>query len=275
MLSHDFFSLSAWGTQLDKIMKKETNIIRKNWAFFNSVKNFENLKSNEFIYSKTLELLKPIIDLSIKKLSNSNYNIDPVGDKFSFITSIMSSAYKRHGTILEQALKERLKENNNFEVYNKQKFLITNKAKTLAALKEKAIHEMKFINLKYDNEAKADFLEVDLIVYDKLTNIVSSYEIKRGNGYLDAGKKRSVRQELMSVNFLLKDWMKINRDITVKTAHSFVISYYGYRALPKPFSLIKEELNNHFSYPVINEVEKVNSYFKDKLHNMISQKIYG
>ena len=256
-------------------MEKEKNIIRKNWAFFNSVKNFENFKSQKNIYSKTLELLKPTIDLSIKKLSNSDYNIDPVGGKFSFITSIMSSAYKRHGTILEQAIKERLKENKNFEVYNKEKFFITNKAKTLAALKEKNIYEMKFINLEYGSEIKGDFLEVDLIVYDKLRNIVSSYEIKRGNGYLDAGKKRSVRQELMSVNFLLKDWMKINKNINVKTAHSYVISYYGYKALPEPFSLTKEDLDEHFSYFVTQEVEKVNRYFKEQLHNMISQKIYG
>ena len=62
-------------------MDKEKNIIRKNWAFFNSVKNFENFKSQKNIYSKTLELLKPTIDLSIKKLSNSDYNIDPVGGK--------------------------------------------------------------------------------------------------------------------------------------------------------------------------------------------------
>ena len=48
--------------------------------------------------------------------------------------------------------------------------------------------------------------------------------------------------------------------------------YYGLRALPKPFSLIGEELDKHFGFKVYEEVEKVNKYFKNLLHKMIESK---
>ena len=58
--------------------------------------------------SNVLKKLKPIIDQTILKLSKPNFRQDPIGGKFAFITSVISSAYKRHGAILEEALVERL-----------------------------------------------------------------------------------------------------------------------------------------------------------------------
>jgi hypothetical protein len=45
-----------------------------------------------------LELLKPEIEKTIKGLDSKNFEPDPIaGPHFSKITSVMSSAYKRHG----------------------------------------------------------------------------------------------------------------------------------------------------------------------------------
>ena len=44
------------------------------------------------------------------------------------------------------------------------------------------------------------------------------------------------------------------------------------RALPKPFSLIAQDLDKHFGFKVYEEVEKVNKYFKNLLHKMIESK---
>ena len=223
--------------------------------------------------SKMMEILEPIVDKTIAKLSDPNFRKDPIGGKFGFVTSVISSAYKRHGLILEAALRERLKEGQHLILFNEDKFFISNQAKTLAASTGKRLHDMRLVHLPYKKENMRDYLQVDLIVFNKKTKVVSSYEVKRGNGHFDAGKKRSIRQDMLTTNFLLKDWLKKEKKITASRAHSYIICYYGLRALPKPFSLIKEDLDKHFGFSVINEIEKVNNYFKTWLHKMINSKI--
>ena len=126
-------------------------------------------------------------------------------------------------------------------------------------------------NLPFEKKRPARFLQIDCIVYNKRKKSISSYEIKRGNGNFDAGKKRSIRNDLLSTNFLLKNCGK-SKKLDVKKSYSFIICYYGLRALPEPFSLIKEDLDSHFGASVVKEVEQVNNYFKNSLHTMIESK---
>ena len=67
--------------------------------------------------------------------------------------------------------------------------------------------------------------------------------------------------------------MKKYHNINVRAAHSYVISYYGYKAVEKPFSLVRSDLDNHFKFSIINDLEKVNLFFKNKLHKMIEEKL--
>src|SRR5215831_12264477 len=72
-----------------------------------------------------LELLKPEIEKTIKGLDSKNFPPDPIAGKhFSKITSVMSSAYKRHGYILERAILEALKLCPHFEVWRDDQFHI-------------------------------------------------------------------------------------------------------------------------------------------------------
>jgi hypothetical protein len=58
--------------------------------------------------SSVLEVMKPEIESTIKRLDLKHFEPDPIaGPHFSKITSVMSSAYKRHGYILERAILER------------------------------------------------------------------------------------------------------------------------------------------------------------------------
>ena len=57
-----------------------------------------------------LDLLKPRIDRTLNELDKKEFATDPVAAPyFSRITSMMSSAYKRHGHILERAILETLR----------------------------------------------------------------------------------------------------------------------------------------------------------------------
>ena len=60
--------------------------------------------------SSVLEVMKPEIESTIKRLNLKHFEPDPIaGPHFSKITSVMSSAYKRHGYILERAILEALR----------------------------------------------------------------------------------------------------------------------------------------------------------------------
>jgi hypothetical protein len=56
--------------------------------------------------------LTPTVENTITRLKQTKFIVDPIaGPLISKIVSVMSSAYKRHGSILERAIFERLKEN--------------------------------------------------------------------------------------------------------------------------------------------------------------------
>jgi hypothetical protein len=131
---------------------------------------------------------------------------------------------------------------------------------------------IKGTDLPYETKNPARTLQIDCIVFNKKKRTISSYEIKRGNGNFDAGKKRSIRNDILSTNFVLKGY-GVSKKLDVKRAYSYIISYYGLRALPRPFSLIKEELDTHFGVSIVKQVEEVNNYFKAKLENVIQQNI--
>lgn len=80
-----------------------------------------------------MEQMAPVVDDTIRALSNVRFVEDPIaGVKYSRATSIVSSAYKRHGRILEMALLESLRESNRHKVWNDQLFKVSHEADALA-----------------------------------------------------------------------------------------------------------------------------------------------
>jgi hypothetical protein len=72
-----------------------------------------------------LDLLKSEIEKTITGLDSKFFEPDPIaGRHFSKITSVMSSAYKRHGYILERAILEALRLCPHFEVWRDPLFQV-------------------------------------------------------------------------------------------------------------------------------------------------------
>jgi hypothetical protein len=72
-----------------------------------------------------LELLKDDVEKTIQSLDAKQFTPDPIaGRHFSKITSVMSSAYKRHGYILERSVLEALKLCPHFEVWRDALFQV-------------------------------------------------------------------------------------------------------------------------------------------------------
>lgn len=218
--------------------------------------------------------MRPEIEGTIKRLQERDFVPDPlVGSHYSLIVSVMSSAYKRHGNILEKALLHQLEQCPRLVVWDDPLFQVTPNADLVAQGSVKNPETIIGNHLIYGPGHRT--LQVDIIVYDKENKIIRAYEVKRGFGYHDAGKKRSILRDTLCLNLLLKSYGE-QKGYDIKDAEAKAIFYYGSRSIPKLFSLIAHELDDHFQWPIYGPLEEVNALFRDKLlelsNNSVSEK---
>jgi hypothetical protein len=212
-----------------------------------------------------MERITPIVDETIRTLAAVNFVEDPVaGVRYSRATSIISSAYKRHGRILEFALRESLRESNRHTIWQDDVFKVSREADALANTQD--LFACLQTTLPYGNSVRT--LQVDMIAFDSADQSIRAYEIKRGNGQFDAGKIRSITRDLKCVQVLLKSYGEFCNFKPV-SAESKIIFYYGVRSIPRPWSLIKGELDQHFEFPVVEKIEQANDYFRTRLHALL------
>ena len=208
----------------------------------------------------------PTLTAALAKLADTRFRTDPIGgDKYSRATSIISSAYKRHGQILGRALLERLKDCDRFQVWTEEAFKLaaSSRAELQRGMPPAAYRE---VALAYGDQEQA--IPVDLIVYEAAARTIRSYNVKRGNGAYDAGKKRLILNELLRVQMHLAGYAR-SMGFEVEIAEAQIIFYYGLRSIPEPFSLVAEDLDGHFDFCVHDAMETVNDQFRDGLHALI------
>jgi hypothetical protein len=204
-----------------------------------------------------LKAVRPFVDNTISALSNVDFRDDPIaGRKYARATSIVSSAYKRHGKIIERALYERLRQNNRLSVWTDDTFCVSPAAENTFSTSSHT--DCLVSELPYGQSKRT--LQIDLTVFDEVSGGLSAYEVKRGNGNFDSGKIRSVMRDLLCTHMCLKSYGKA-RGHPVQSAEAKIIFYYGVRSIPKPYSLVREELDDHFQFPVAEAIEEVNGYF--------------
>lgn len=214
-----------------------------------------------------LDRVSPVVDQTIANLARVKFITDPIaGSKYSRQTSIISSAYKRHGTILETAIFESLRESNRHKVWKEQAFRVSRAADQIVG--QQADEAYSATSMPYGDTIRA--LQVDMMVFDSADQTLRAYEIKRGNGHFDAGKIRSIKRDLLVTQVLLKSYGE-TFNLSPLKAEARIIFYYGLRSLPRPYSIVGSELNEHFGFPVYDLVETANVYFRQKLHELLDR----
>jgi len=216
-----------------------------------------------------IDILRPVVDASILRLSNKKFTVDPLmGEELSRTTSVVSSVYKRHGQILERAILEALNQHDRFTVWNNRALSIPLAAEALAG--QYIGNHAAALNANIGHGGPSDrAVQVDLLVYDHDQNTVKSYEIKRGAGTHDAGKKRSMIRDLLCTQVVLKSYGDEYTGLDCASAQSHIIIYYGAENLGAPFTLFKGDLDDHFGVPVVGDVEEVNDYYKEQIELIV------
>ena len=213
-----------------------------------------------------MERVSPVVDETITALSKVQFDEDPIaGVRYSRSTSIVSSAYKRHGRILETALRESLRESNRHRVWQEDRFRVSRAADALVGSQTE--DECRQSALPYGDAVRS--IQIDMVAFDSADQIIRSYEVKRGNGQFDSGKIRSIKRDLKCAQVLLKSYGQELAKLKPVAAESRIIFYYGVRCIPRPWSLVKEELDSHFGFPVVERIEQANDYFRNKLHALL------
>jgi hypothetical protein len=212
-----------------------------------------------------MDRVTPVVDETIRILAKTKFVEDPIaGVKYSRATSIVSSAYKRHGRILETALRESLRESNRHHVWQDDAFKVSRAADTIVSSQsEDACRQSA---LPYGDKLRT--IQVDMISFDDADQTIRAYEVKRGNGQFDAGKIRSIKRDIMCIQVLLKSYGEIANYKPIG-AESRIIFYYGVRSIPQPWSLVKSDLDQHFGFPVVERIEKANDYFRTRLYALL------
>lgn len=212
-----------------------------------------------------MERVAPIVDDTITALARAKFIEDPIaGSRHSRNTSIMSSAYKRHGKILEAALRESLKESNRHKVWHDDKFRISRAADALVGAQSE--EQCRHSELPYGDKVRT--IQVDMIAFDHADGVIRAYEVKRGNGQFDSGKIRSTKRDLLCLQLLLRSYGEVS-GVKPSAGEAKIVFYYGLRSIPAPWSLTKSDLDHHFGFPVVERVEEANEYFRSKLHELL------
>jgi hypothetical protein len=212
-----------------------------------------------------VETLSVEIDETIQRLvakASTSAKPDPVvADKFTRISGLVSSAYKRHGLILERAILERLKQCPWFLVWNKKDFRVS--AESLADKSGRSI-------AKYGEAARS--LQIDAFVYDINAKSLKAYEVKRGFAYFDSGKRQSIKEELKAIQVLLKSYGH-HQNLDVQSWSSHVIFWYGKLSIKEPHGIRGRDSDDHFKWPVFDAIEQVNLMFKHRLDAALTKMV--
>ena len=214
---------------------------------------------------RLVDRMRPVVDVTIDSLANTAFRVDPIGgEQYSKATSIVSAAYKRHGRILEEAIRVRLADCEYFTVWHEPLFFVSSVADQAITGRNADIADSLPIELPYLENGRT--IQVDAIVFDRRIASVRGYEIKRANGHFDSGKKRSILKDVLALQSLLKSYT-VKKGHVASMAEARLIAYYGVKPLPSPLSVGGKEIDDHFVFPIFKYVEEVNDYFREKLYS--------
>jgi hypothetical protein len=212
-----------------------------------------------------LRSITPLIDGVVNRLGRRHFIEDPIsGPYYSRMNSILSSSQKRHGRIIEIALREGLRESNRYTIWSESRFAVSDAADRLF---NAASDDWRKSNLPYGDAVR--WLQIDLIAFDVMTENIGGYEVKRGNGRHDAGKVRSMRRDLACMQVLLASYGEKILGRIPKSASAKMIFYYGHRSIGPPHSLVGAELDAHFDFPIVARIEAANDYYKQRIAELL------
>ena len=193
-----------------------------------------------------------------------DFPVDPlIGKELSRALSCIGSVVKRHGALIEMGIAGALRVSDRFVVLPNVAIPLTKAALQLLDAKN-TDETLSKIKLSADSEASG-IVNVDLVVVDPEAGWAGAYEIKRGNGATEHGKRRPIMRRLRAVRLVLASFVDQLGYGPIKTATSAVIDYFGASGFDPHFTITREKLDEHFGVPVMATVDAMTMAVRDAL----------
>jgi hypothetical protein len=193
-----------------------------------------------------------------------DFPADPIiGPELSRLNSTVGSVVKRHGTLIEMGIAGALVASDRFIVLTNVALPLIKGATQLLDAKN-ADEDLAKIKLLADSEAES-IVNVDLVVVDPDAGWAGAYEIKRGNGVTEHGKRRPIVRKLKAARLVLASYVKQAGYGLVDNVTSAVIDYFGGSGFDSEFTLTREQLDLHFGVPVAATVDAVTEATREAL----------
>jgi hypothetical protein len=209
-------------------------------------------------------------DLSSKKFGEP----DPIlTAEQSHAVSLAHSAIIRHGHVIETSLREALKDCARYDVWEEHDFEISHQAD--GAFKTLTEAQCRQTDLAYRDGVPIRKVQVDLIIFDRQANVIRAYEVKRGYGGLSAGTQAEVSRDVHTVCMLLKSYAA-TRGYNPQGAEAHLVAYYGEGWSKRIGGFLKrEDLDKHFGFPVVAQIEASTARFKAGLQEILAPQYRG
>lgn len=227
--------------------------------------------SDEFSFSSSL---KTMIDRTVEGLAGQKFKVDPIAGKaFSQLPSIVGSMQKRHGLIIESAIFEAVDRLPNYTAWKEPNFHISQDVQSAVASVNNVKQNPDWKHL-LGNEypyktGTGKTLQVDLLAFNKTTSQAFAVEIKRGYSNHDAGKKKAILKDALSVQMLLKSYCEMELGTKIFEARSLICSFYKSSEFDPSVSVNKDTLDELFGADVLSYVENVNNYYRKNIHDLL------
>lgn len=188
---------------------------------------------------------------------------DPLlGPRLSQIGSVLASVVKRHGTLIELALKDVLERDDRY-------LLLRDVAVPITTTTQELVRTGTMAQLATTSVALtgpiAQTVKLDLIVIDRQENRAFIAEVKRGGGKSESRKIHQVEwilrcAQVQAIAFLA------TLNYHVATARAVLIDVYGRAGYSPDLSVSGPAIDALFGVPVLDAVEAVTGLLTSRLH---------
>lgn len=210
---------------------------------------------------------KKLVRRLIARVLAKDYTPDPLLDAdTSLAISRASAVIKGHGGLLCMQLQHALAGHDDLVVLPGDDFAISAEADQLAA--EQDIDACRLADLPYDAATADRTVDVDLIVYNTTDQSITAYEIKRGHGSVDSGKRRQTLRDGYAVAAHLRDFAR-RRGYRVLRSDFKVVSIYGRTGLPVDVTINGDRIDAHFGSAVSGPLWQSERYLRRCVRAML------
>ena len=200
---------------------------------------------------------------AVRAAANAEFTPDPLFSlDISQLNSVLVSAQKRHGPLVERAIADGL-EGNGFVVLRNVAVPVTRGALALATSQDYQLLGNK--QIAFDDKDIGGSFDFDFIAIDEKIGWAIGCQVKRGGGQTEHKKRRSDERCLRAVRFTFASWLRQQGYRNVDVAEAAVIDYLGQSKYAKGITIGRDELDEFFDLPLIGAIDEMTKAMSEAL----------